>query len=145
MTRAQRFTYKRLEKSLKFWDTLREKQFYLGTFVSQTSKDEKENICGTVCCLVGWLPAIEPNKFTWSNALISIQGNSDDEYIDKAVMNHFKIDYELYRHLFVPKRQTTNINDYKLYDSTSLEDVLDNVRDVMEQIKGGHLDDYLTY
>lgn len=54
----------RVKRFIKFLKKLPKKKF---DFISVVTEfDEVDgNICGTVCCAVGWLPSFDSDKFKW--------------------------------------------------------------------------------
>lgn len=54
---------KNLKKLIDFLEDLEESKFNFAEVVSS----QDENNCGTVCCAIGWTPAIFPDLVSWSN------------------------------------------------------------------------------
>lgn len=54
----------RVKRFIKFLKKLPKKKFRFVNVVSEFEEVD-ENICGTVCCAVGWLPSFDPDKFKW--------------------------------------------------------------------------------
>lgn len=48
-----------------FIGNLRAEQFKFSVWISDYELDKEKNICGTVCCAGGWLPAVMPETFEW--------------------------------------------------------------------------------
>lgn len=54
---------RRLRKLIAFLRTLKPKQFNFGDVVSDYKKNG--HVCGTVCCAIGWTPAVFPQLVRW--------------------------------------------------------------------------------
>lgn len=52
---------KRLEKLAAFLDKLPRKKFDFSILVAERDEDG----CGTICCAIGWIPAVFPKLITW--------------------------------------------------------------------------------
>ena len=52
----------RLLKLADFLDTLKRKQFDYSDYVTEY---DYKNKCGTVCCAIGWCPAVFPEDWRW--------------------------------------------------------------------------------
>lgn len=64
---------KRLSKLVGFLKDLPEEKFYFGRVIT-----EHENNCGTVCCAIGWTPAIFPELVSWEE---------DEDTVGRLVLN----------------------------------------------------------
>lgn len=53
--------FDKLQKLADFLRTLEDEQFYFGSVVA----DADEDGCGTVCCAMGWAPAVFPKETHW--------------------------------------------------------------------------------
>lgn len=56
----------RLEKTIDFLKILNPRKFDFGDVISKWDREKK---CGSVCCVIGWVPAIFPRLVKWSGSL----------------------------------------------------------------------------
>ena len=101
MNKTQR---KRLEKLIGFLKVLDRKKFDFGNVVRIWDDKHK---CGTVCCAMGWTPAIFPGLVKWkkySERLILIKNGDTLKYYHAADCL-FGIPIDVGRELFRPMGQ----------------------------------------
>jgi hypothetical protein len=60
MTKQEKFA-----KIIEFLKGLKPEQFRYDDIVAEY---DKSNNCGTVCCVLGWFPAIFPTNYSWANS-----------------------------------------------------------------------------
>ena len=58
---------RRFLKLASFLEKLRKNKFYYGTLVN---KWDNKMECGSVCCAIGWLPAVFPSLWSWANGTL---------------------------------------------------------------------------
>lgn len=99
---------KRLNKLILFLENLEPKRFYFNTVVSQV--DEKG--CGTVCCAIGWTPAVFPRLAKWGPRSYGITTNlkgftreRELEDYATAASKLFGLNIHTANNLFTPKLQ----------------------------------------
>lgn len=91
-----------MDKLIKFLKTLKENQFNFREVVSDSQLDEEDNICGTVCCAVGWFPAIF-KEVKWDIFGINMGGGLDDfPGIAEVILG---IEEDVSEYLFTPYDQ----------------------------------------
>lgn len=76
----------RMQKLIEFLEELEPSKFNIANLIT---KYDYTNECGTVCCAVGWLPAVFPNLVKWERdlmsgeaclALANDEANKDDSF-----------------------------------------------------------------
>lgn len=55
----------RLKKMAEFLRELRPAKFRITQMVTGYGLDESNNICGTICCALGWMPKVFPEDAFW--------------------------------------------------------------------------------
>ena len=99
---------RRLEKLANFLKTLKRKQFDFTEIIAKS-----ENGCGTVCCAVGWLPAVDRN-IKWAQDLLIddlLNKKTGEEitfrfgYASDGILNYFGISQDEAKALFIPNQQ----------------------------------------
>ena len=140
MRKNKKLTIKRLEKAIEFWSTLKQHQFNFASYVTKT--DHKG--CGTVCCLAGWLPDIDPEYYKWFNRSF-YSTTRTGKRTHKHESDYFGISDELENHLFLPEEQNHSIfGGEVLFIDTTLEAAINNAKIVLEKLKSGELDDHIA-
>lgn len=86
-----------LEKLAAFLDELPERKFYFGYLISVWNNKG----CGTVCCAIGWTPAVFPELVEWKECTVSWRGCEKADLADISE-ELFGIDDCEYRFLFEP-------------------------------------------
>lgn len=89
----------RLEPLYTFLEKMDNEKFYFGDFVSEF--DEKKE-CGTVCCALGWMPAIDPTNFYWDGVGLEM---TKEESEHPGFNNYFNLSEDSVDHLFYPTWQ----------------------------------------
>ncbi len=77
----------KLNKLADFLDNLEDSKFYFGSVVEDWVGFEKDYVCGSVCCAIGWTPKLFPDEVKWAPGAVdnlSYEGNSDLDYSDVA-------------------------------------------------------------
>lgn len=94
----------RFEKLIQFLDQLSPEKFNFGMVVEDW--DAKD--CGTICCAIGWTPAIFPELVQWCSSSIELywSGGLWMEYADIASLL-FGLPPNVAGLLFCPKGQKT--------------------------------------
>jgi hypothetical protein len=96
----------RWNQAIEFWYSLKPRQFNYEQIVSRT---DRQHQCGTVCCLAGWMPRIDPENWRWARATgdndLLLYVNGDLETTSKhsdegALMDYFGFSYGLYMLVF---------------------------------------------
>lgn len=148
---SRKVTLSRLKKARKFWGTLREEQFDFSEFVLE-AKEVKSKMCGSVCCLLGWMPAVNKKYFQWdyygddAHVYLSIGGiDKNGRHIDgRDVIYYFGLKDDLYGHLFEPYGQNTFVFGGRyLNEESKLTEVLSNVDEVIKRLESGEFNTYL--
>lgn len=100
---------KRLLKLCDFLDKLPPKKF---DFVREVSSVDENHKCGTVCCPIGWAPAVFPKLIKWNLAKLDMSDDLSGWFLDKsggneswsdAIIRLFGVPY----FLFQPHWQTS--------------------------------------
>lgn len=102
---------KRLEKLIQFLDNLLPERFNFGDVVSHLDR----NSCNSVCCAIGWTPAIFPRMVHWAGVSVYYVALGKpragkpyerpfETYVDVAV-KLFGLPYKPARWLFTPNLQ----------------------------------------
>ncbi len=100
---------KRLLKLCDFLDKLPRSKF---DFVREVTKTDEKHTCGTVCCAIGWAPAVFPRLIKWNPNKLNGSDDWIGWYLDKtgeieswsnAITRLFGVPYEL----FLPNHQTS--------------------------------------
>lgn len=100
---------KRLEKLILFLKNLKPQQFNFGEVVTRLG----DNQCGSVCCAIGWTPAIFPRSVRWvkcrnpyltTDKEANVFAARNVEYADVA-SQLFGIDRRMAHYLFTPSFQ----------------------------------------
>ena len=91
------------DKLIDFLDNLEPSKFYFDDVVS---KYDKDNECGTVCCAIGWTPAIFPEKVEWYYLSVKAIDDKYEGYIGVS-SDLFDIDELVTQGLFCSKEQRT--------------------------------------
>lgn len=96
----------RLYKLAAFLDSLSKRSFKFSRVVDRSNEDRDGNICGTVCCAVGWLPKLFPSHWEWISNTVEITAdlrkNTDSpDWVDSA-SKFFGITYLQSMCLFSP-------------------------------------------
>lgn len=75
----------KLEKHLKNVLKIEKKSpgsLYMGDYVKEITLDDEGNICGSVCCMIGWLPTTFPTEYKlqqtdWNDVVVyTIKGRA---------------------------------------------------------------------
>lgn len=134
----------KLLKLIDFLKNLPEEKFYFGSVVDSF---DKENNCGTVCCAIGWLPAIFPDEIEWyqevrfagENFLAHKETNHFVNYA-KAATLVFNIPEEIAEGLFSPSSQTCVHKDLPDLDEKSYSvDVAEMLQDFIWLVEQGEI------
>lgn len=101
---------RRLLKLAKFLRKLPREKFDYSVLVKQT-----ENGCGTVCCAVGWMPAVDPRNWKWvaDGTVPVVRGNGD-----RTQLEYFSINNTEFSLLFTPWFLFTTPPDAPQRDAT---------------------------
>jgi len=73
----------KLNKLADFLDGLDESKFYFGSVVDKWVGDGRENLCGSVCCAIGWAPTLFPDEVQWMKGAhdnLAYNGNAQLSY-----------------------------------------------------------------
>lgn len=116
----------RLNKLADFVEPLPAEKFDFTRYVA-----ESDGECGTVCCAIGWCPAVFPGEWEWTGDMesIALSGGPVRAYSVMAdAMRFFSLTYEEVSQAFVPfatsnivvglliekelKEQTANAEDF---------------------------------
>lgn len=109
-------------------------------FEKYVSKWDYENHCGKVCCIEGWLPAIFPGKVIW------IEKSAVRVPAGEKVWTDFDP-----RYLGIPVTDTLwdSLTSYNpgghLKSTSTFEQVKEHWAFVIDLIKEGKMDKYITY
>jgi hypothetical protein len=144
----------RFERAVAFWRTLQPEQFDISQWIS---RGDKETQCGTVCCLVGWMPKVD-KRWYWRidpqavrEFRLEMKGMEESMTIVQA-RNYFGFKEPLASILFYAKEPYDALSDeydfafYKAFSEqcpavpggceyASLEDVLRRVEWVLAELK----------
>ena len=102
-----------LEKMACFLYTLGAKQFNFADVVYESGQDEHGETCGTICCAIGWTPAVFPELAHWvvpeqtGNLTVSADGETEIDYITLA-RQIFDISEVDARYMFTPNCGTSS-------------------------------------
>lgn len=134
-------TIQRLEKSIAYWDKLPESKFHFNQFILERD----DNMCPTVCCLAGWLPNIDSEYWSYKyDSTTIVERNGIYRLNESSIANYYGINIKLTEAIFYPEKQSDEFGTQKILEiDASLTDVLDNVKEILKQIKDGDLDEYL--
>lgn len=81
--------------------TLKPKEFDFSSFVTEF---DRENGCGTVCCVVGWFPKWFPNSgLIWKND--DLECVNEKEEIKEHLVNLLQLPYSWIEYLFFGKER----------------------------------------
>lgn len=97
------------ERLISFLETLDPDKFYLDSVVADWEETE-DGLCGTVCCALGWTPAIFPEEVKWVEKETSIGGKiiqlchikTGSRQYDMIAFHLFGIDPGVALDLFAP-------------------------------------------
>ena len=81
----------RLEKLAVFLDKLKPEEFNINVLT---------NTCNTVCCAVGWLPAVDPENWEWSESEGVRLRDSTLFFWQSQAMEYFELTEDLTETLF---------------------------------------------
>lgn len=102
MTCQKRTYIKRLRRLSRFLRHLPRRKFDYGRFVTRTNEDG----CGTVCCALGWMPAVDSRHWQWGGRY-KVKGvihNYNSPFT--SAMEYFGISLDSSVGLFNPYQQT---------------------------------------
>lgn len=152
---TRQIAIKRLEATIEMISNLKSKQFNYQNFVT---KADKENTCGTVCCVAGWYPMYFPKsnliyEILFDNTLSLSTKDNHSAAIE--LLNYHKLNYNVIYSLFYGHDlYVHNIitNDDKLIlenieqinmSETSLKEVKQRFKTILKLIKNKELDNLL--
>lgn len=127
-----------------FLDNLPEEKFNFAIIAEERGKPMLEALaaghtrCGTVACAIGWLPAVFPADFKWTDAYYKSRSVTRDGSIDFSAAEEF-FDLTVYQaeYLFMPGRYNDddefvgNLND--LTDEATPKQVAAHIRAFVEE------------
>lgn len=120
------------KRLLKLYDwskeNLNDDNFYFGAYVESF---DYQNHCGTVCCLLVWMPKVEPNDWYWTeDNHVLLKGHTSEE---SSAEEWFNIDTETMYAIFQPNNQyfLNYVNLTELNCDSKLEDVLANLNKII--------------
>lgn len=71
----------RMLQLAEFLDQLSQSEFYFASVISQMNE---ETGCGTVCCAIGWTPAVFPDLVRWpTKSEIQVDGSAEMFLLDR--------------------------------------------------------------
>lgn len=111
----------RLLKMADFLETLPPHKFDFADYVHIGSKFPAEALaapeehCGTTACAVGWLPAMFPEDFKWSEtgnrmSLVEVVPLDSPSFSERAIRVFLDISSDDYDFLFIPSSSTLGPN-----------------------------------
>lgn len=122
----------RLLKLAAFLETLARDEFYFGEYVKHYERKDAE-ICGTVCCAIGWCPSVFPRRWKWVQlyaAVKPILHEYKNYYHPERASGaaFFGLNWEEYDHLFIPDSQRKQLGGKRLYVGSPPQRVAENIR-----------------
>lgn len=136
--RERKLRIRRFEKIIDFLENLPKEKFRFDTTIN---KFDTDNNCGSICCVVGWFPAIFKEHFYWSYNDVMVRNKNDDETAWEYVEKFLGIDEQLSQHFFNGKFQMEGY-DIIPYNA-SKHQVLKHIKKSVEGIKQGDFDTHL--
>lgn len=131
---------KNLKKQLKFMKTLKKHQFDFESIVSEFD----ENNCGTICCNVGWTPAVFPELVKWGGKIGLMDAiTGEDLDICETGKLVFNLDVPLSCVLLAPVHQVYIIQHKHFYQICQKNPEFLELKDEMPSAVS--LKDYLQY
>lgn len=128
---------KEIKHRLELYKTLKPEEFYFGDFVTEYNK---ENHCGTICCLWGWEPRLT-GVVKWEYK--TLLGKHSINYSALSILDW---GYDFVMYLYYPVIQPiADKVGIKLTSNSSLPEVLSAWEKVIELLEtGDSLDQFLN-
>lgn len=151
----RRYTIGRLTKTYEKFKALHHSKFVYSDFVAKHEEDEQGNICGTVCCIMGWHPQWYPKHFKWilllgGSYMNVVPIDNNRKPLNQSLREFYGIDNDLIDCLFYGSRNLYVIIDGKRKyirakngQWSSKAEVSKLFRKVLKMIELGYLDQHL--
>jgi hypothetical protein len=103
--------------------------------------DINSNSCGTSGCLAGELPVFDPINWEFDKELIKLKSHNKPGdflgiHLESHLMSYFDLTLYQIEHLFFPEHQQCDLfGGKKLYEDSTLEEVLNNAQIFTNQYK----------
>jgi hypothetical protein len=126
MTQTVPLGRQRLLNLIEFLRTFKPSQFDYRSFVSAYEEKDDGAECDTICCAVGWLPAIDPVNWSWNHRTVFYQGSCAN--IISHLMDYFQLDETDIEYIFFPKDDSDDEAINPLPYDASLDTVINHLQ-----------------